>query len=143
MPELVGVWKLNAFHAIAEEDGQVLEYFGQKPKGRLIYTDSGYVQVAISRNEREKFTASIIDASEMEKAQAFDSFDAYSGRYSFDPKLGQVQHHTDIDRMPNYEGTVKTRAVTFDGPNLILTTVEAVSAFGKHWQLELKWEREV
>jgi len=73
-----------------------------------------------------------------EKAQAFTTFIAYAGRYTFTGQ--QVIHHVEIASIQNWVNVDLVRDVMFEGSHLILRTPPITSG-GVLQTFELAWER--
>jgi Lipocalin-like domain len=133
--ELVGSWKLvSAFsrHG-AEHSGQP---YGANPLGFLTYSDDGRVSALISCDGRNPL--SIGGGTLEEKAEAFDTFFAYAGRYTLEGD--KVIHHVEISSIQNYVGKDLMRRVLFEGDRIILVT-PPTPVNGKIQILELTWQR--
>lgn len=138
---IVGVWDLKTVTAIAE-DLTEFHPFGSNPKGRIIYTENGYVSVVISSANRKPISGKEpLNGPVDELVEAFKSFDAYSGKYYIDYDNWLIYHETDIDRVPNYVPSVKIREVKLDGGLLTLTTQDRIPLAEKNWKVALVWER--
>src|SRR3954462_9494018 len=79
---LVGTWKLVSVSSSTANGERNSVPYGARPTGILIYTREGTMAVVISYGERKSL--SVVDraiAPMKEKAEAFATFFAYSGRY--------------------------------------------------------------
>jgi len=131
---LVGTWKLVS--ASSSSDKAV---FGKNPTGFLTYTPEGRMSALVAYDGRRLLSDSDeLSAPTEEKAQAFSTFIAYAGRYTFTGH--QVIHHVKIASIQNWVNTDLTRDVTFEGNRLILRTPPMKSG-GVLITFELVWER--
>ena len=73
-----------------------------------------------------------------EQAEAFQTFLAYAGRYSF--RGDRVTHHIEISSIQNYVGKDLVRTVKFQGDQIILVT-PPTPVNGKVQTVELVWQR--
>ena len=79
-----------------------------------------------------------VKARAEEKAEAFDTFLAYTGRYSL---VGnRVTHRVEISSIQNYVGRDLVRTVSLEGDLLTLVT-PPTPVNGKVQTLELTWQR--
>ena len=112
---LVGTWRL------VEASFDEQPAFGESPRGMLIYTADGHVAVAISHAGRRALSvADRVHAPVDERADAFATFFAYSGRFSVSGH--EVRHEVEVASVPNWVGTVLVRAVRVESDTLILCT---------------------
>src|SRR4051812_43380549 len=99
---LVGTWRLLRVEA-QSSDGQTTHPFGRNPVGSLVYTKEGHVSVMLMSGERACFATGALGAgTQAEKAAAFDSFLAYSGRYEL--AGDRVVHWPEVSLLPNWVG---------------------------------------
>jgi hypothetical protein len=73
-----------------------------------------------------------------EQAEAFQTFLAYAGRYTFSGD--RVTHHIEISSIQNYVGKNLVRSVEFNGDQIILLT-PPTPVNGKVQTVELIWQR--
>lgn len=104
-------------------EGEVFHPYGEAPQGMLIYDASGYMSVVLMRPGRPKFLGGDpLSGTAEELKEAFEGFDAYSGRYEVDLEKGIVTHHLEACRFPNWEGTDQVRYFELSGDRLVLST---------------------
>jgi len=131
---LVGTWKLVSASSSADK-----AVFGQNPTGFLIYTPDGHMSALVAHDGRKPLSENdIFSASVEEKAQAFSTFTAYAGRYTFTGN--RVIHHVEVASLQNWANTNLTRDVTFEDNRIILRTPPMTSG-GVSQTFELVWER--
>lgn len=73
-----------------------------------------------------------------EKAEAFDTFLAYAGRYAVNGD--KVSHHVEISSIQNYVKRDLIRTIRFEGDRMTLVT-PPTSLNGKVQTIELTWQR--
>lgn len=132
---LVGTWTLvSAISRTATGDRNENPY-SVSPSGLLTYSSSGRVIALISFGGRRPLS---VRAKAEEKAEAFDTFLAYAGRYSL---LGnKVTHHVEISSIQNYVNRDLVRTVAFEEDRMMLVT-PPTPVNGKVQTLELTWQR--
>jgi hypothetical protein len=137
--ELAGTWTLVSASA-STADGRVNRYpFGASPKGMLIYTNEGRMTAVISYGGRKPLSgADRIASPADERADAFATFFAYAGRYSFDG--GRVVHHVEMSSVENWVDTDLIRLVQIEGETMTLKT-PPLSVGGRTQTSELVWRR--
>jgi hypothetical protein len=113
--KLHGTWRLESW-SLVYEDGRAPEFpLGPDAVGYLMYTTDGHVSAALARANRQPIDLANADS----KAQAFDAFFGYAGR--FEVREGAVVHKIDFGTNPALSGVNSLRHVEFDGDRLILT----------------------
>jgi len=131
---VVGTWKLVSASSSADK-----AVFGQSPTGFLTYTPDGHMSGLIAYDGRKQLSNSDIFSVPIEEtAQAFSTFIAYAGRYTFTGR--QVIHHVEIASIQNWVNTDLTRDATFEGDRMILRTPPMTSS-GVSQTFELVWQR--
>jgi hypothetical protein len=113
--DIVGVWTLEETY-IEDDEGNQTPTLGENPKGRIIYTPDGYMVAITERGGRKPLSNS---ASENEKAEAFDSFMTYSGKWSL--KDNVVTHEIDTGSNPSWVGTKRDRTVDYHGDRMVFS----------------------
>jgi Lipocalin-like domain len=134
--ELVGTWKLVSASSITSTGERSDSPHGLNPVGLLTYGEDGRVTALISYGGRKSL--SIGGGTLEQQAEAFNTFLAYAGRYSFSENM--VTHHIEISSIQNYVGRDLVRSVKFDGDRIILVT-PPTAVNGKIQTVELIWER--
>jgi len=125
-------------------DGALIEPFGERPQGLLLYTEAREVVLVLMRSDRQGFSSD--DPSErspQEIEDAFHSFFTYSGRYQVDTEGGVITHQVELCSNPNWVGRNQTRYFHLDGGSLILTTppIETITTEDQAVQHKLVWAR--
>jgi hypothetical protein len=113
--KLLGTWRLESWSLVCA-DGRPPEFpLGEDAVGYLMYAADGHMSAALARANRPPLD----QASDASKAQAYDSFFGYAGRYEV--REGAVAHKIDFGTNPALAGVNSLRHVELDGDRLILT----------------------
>ncbi len=134
--KLVGTWKLVSASTTTAVGERSETPYGPNPAGFLIYTGDGRVTAMISYDRRKSL--SLGGGTLEEQAQAFQTFLAYAGRYTFSGD--KVTHQIEISSIQNYVGKDLVRSVRFQGDQIILVT-PPTPVNGKVQTVELIWQR--
>ena len=119
--EFVGTWKLNSYE-VRWASGKVTYPFGEKPEGRLTYTEDEFVSVNIMATNRRNFEARELKlGTPEEKVAAADTYISYSGKYNFDGD--KIKHHVEVCLFPNWVGKDQVRIFDLRGDTLALKTI--------------------
>jgi len=137
---LVGTWKLISATDTTEK-GAVNDSFGRNPTGFMTYTADGRMMGIITFDGRKPLSVpDYISAPAQERAQAFATFVAYAGRYTFTGD--RVIHHVEAAWMENYVGSDQVRyIVKFDANRMTIRTPPFLKGGVKLANQELVWER--
>ena len=136
---LIGTWKLISWENRSVADGKVSYPFGKDAVGYIMYTQDGYMSVAMMRSNRLKFAAGdLLSGSTEEKAQAAGTYVSYCGRYEF--RGDTVIHHVELSLFPNWVGVEQERLVEVRGDRLTLST-RPILLGGMQRTAHLIWER--
>jgi hypothetical protein len=132
---LVGTWKLVSASSVTANGQRNENPYGVDPAGFLTYFDDGRMTSLISYGGRKPLRA--IPQVE-EQAEAFKTFLAYGGRYTFSGD--KVIHHVEISSIQNYVGKDLVRSVKFQGDQVVLVTPPTL-VNGSIQSIELIWRR--
>ena len=136
---LIGTWKLISASATSATGAVNTAPYGANLTGTLTYTADGRVTVLLSYGDRKWLSGSDrLAAPAAERAEAFSTFFAYSGRYSV--ASDRVTHHVDIASYPNWVNTDLIRVFVLDGNRLTLRT-PPLSVGGTMTTSDLVWEK--
>ena len=134
--QLVGTWKLVSASSTTSAGERNEAPYGSSPAGFLTYTADGRVTAMISYDGRKSL--SFGGGTPQEQAEAFQTFLAYAGRYSFGGD--RVIHHIEISSIQNYVGKDLVRSVRFQRDQIVLVT-PPTPVNGKVQTVELIWQR--
>ncbi|MGA8439318.1 MAG: lipocalin-like domain-containing protein [Candidatus Sulfotelmatobacter sp.] len=133
--KLVGTWKLVSASSTTSKGEKNESPYGIDPTGFLTYTAEGRVTSLIGYGGRKSLS---IGATAEEQAEAFNTFLAYTGRYTLSGD--KVTHHIEISSIQNYVGKNLVRNLKFDGDRIALVTPPTL-VNGKIQTIELIWQR--
>ena len=101
------------------DTGEVINSYGEHPKGYITYGKEGRMLVLITYDGRVK-PSDVLKTSVEERDSLYRSMTAYGGTYTYDGH--QMQHHVDISWDETRSGTTVTRTVTREGKRLTYVT---------------------
>jgi len=124
--ELVGAWSLQSWSIAYSDREDFGEPFGDAPQGLLLYTEEGWMAVAVSRAGRERLPENISPrALPPERlAELYATSFHYCGRYRLEGN--SVVHEVLLSHSPNFVGTSQKRHVELDGDTLVLSSAERI-----------------
>ncbi len=135
---LVGTWRLVSFH-LRSPDGHPTYPYGPDAVGFYIFSESGYMSVALMPSNRRKFAVGdIMGGSAEEKMAAAETYISYSGKYEFQGEKLVV--HPEVSFFPNWVGVDQVRIWELEGNRLILSTPPLLIR-GAQQTAHLVWER--
>ena len=136
-----GAWRLVSAE-YRTMDGTVVDSpWGSEPRGILIYDSYGNMSAQLGRRERARFAVSDqLRGTAEEIRAAFESYNAYWGRYEVDEHARTVTHHVEQAMFPNWTGSKQVRYYKLEANKLILTT-PSIRRGGQDVIGVLVWER--
>ncbi|MDW7695040.1 lipocalin-like domain-containing protein [Flammeovirgaceae bacterium SG7u.111] len=118
---ILGAWELVSW-VFEDQNGGIVNYFGDNPKGMLMFMDSGYMSVQVSKGERGTFEKPGIDQGTLEeRGKAFESYIAYYGRFE-EIRPGELSHEVEGSLFPNWVNGKEVRFASLQGSILTLST---------------------
>jgi len=136
---VVGTWKLLSVSATTEKDDVDKPILGQTPSGLLTYTAEGRMTAIISDAGRKPLSiADRVAAPAAERAEAYSTFMAYAGRYTF--TCDKVVTHVEVASLQNWVNTDQTRFVTVQGNRMHVRNTPMLRA-GNMVNIQSEWER--
>jgi len=136
---VVGTWKLVSVTATPDKGAVDKAVLGQNPSGLLTYTADGRMNAIISDDGRKPLSiADRVSAPAEERAQAYSTFMAYAGRYTF--TCDKVVTHVEVASLQNWVNTDQTRFVTLQGNRMFVRNTPMLRA-GVMVIIESVWER--
>jgi len=136
---IIGTWKLVSALIKPTRGGETRNLMGENSSGFLTYTGDGRMTAIIASSGRPPLSvADWTAAPAAERAEAFATFFAYAGAYTFDGD--KFTHHVEVSSLQNWVGTDQVRFAKLQGNRLTLST-PLVSAGGEQTVAELVWER--
>lgn len=137
--DLAGRWELVTFEQ-NYDDGRRIYPMGEGPQGIIQYTEDGFMSCMISRPNRKSFTTGgQWNASDAEKAGAYNSMMSYAGRYSVTDHT--VTHFVDLSLFPNWIGGQQQRVFKFDEQGLLSLTARLEENTSEARTALLLWKR--
>src|SRR6185436_20586542 len=121
--KFIGAWRLISAEFRAE-DGSVAESpYGPEPQGLLMYDAQGSMAAQLAQKGRTPFAIADRMAGTAEEIKAaFETDQAYYGRYKIDEREHVVTHTVTQALLPNWIGTEQRRKYQFKDGKLILRT---------------------
>ena len=116
---VVGTWRLVSNTATNDKGEVNKAVLGQNPSGLLTYTADGRMMAIISDDGRKLLSVrDRIAAPVEERTQAYSTFMAYAGSYTF--TCDKMVHHIEVTSLQNWVNTDQTRFVTLQGDRLFV-----------------------
>jgi len=139
--KFIGAWRLVSAE-FRTADGAIAESpYGSEPQGLLIYDALGTMSAQLSQSGRRPFAvADRMAGSAEEIKSAFESYQAYYGRFTVDEREHVVTHTVMQSLLPNWVGTEQRRHYKFKDGRLILRTPPLLIG-GRRVTGELVWEK--
>jgi hypothetical protein len=123
------------------ESGERSMPLGADAYGRIMYDGKGNMAVVMAASHRKHLDApDKVRMSPLDKAEAFDTFEAYFGRYHVDAARGVVTHKIDGALFPNWSGIEQKRFFTLGADRLELRT-PPIPYGGVTATVVVAWER--
>ena len=136
---IVGSYELISSTREILETGEVVNTFGDDPKGYIMYGADGRMLVLLTRGDRVA-PESLATMSDENRADLFRSMNAYGGTYTLDGDT--IHHHIDISSNERWNGTTVTRHIRAEGEYLIYTAEPApFSGDGRMSVATLRWKK--
>jgi lipocalin-like protein len=136
---VVGTWKLVSDTATTDKGEVNKAVLGQNPSGLLTYTADGRMMAIISDDGRKPLSiADRVAAPAEERAQAYSTFMAYAGRYTF--TCDKMVHHIEVASLQNWVNTDQTRFVHIEDNRLFVRNTPQLRG-GVMVTIESVWER--
>jgi hypothetical protein len=115
--KFVGSWKLISIEGPSPNQQPV----NGKPFGIIMYDNTGHMAVQIVRSDRPAFPNGVANATDKERAQAYSTYGAYYGTYTFEPENHIVIHHLEGSLRPGQIGQDNIRYFELKGNRLTLS----------------------
>jgi hypothetical protein len=118
--EFVGSWKLLSIEGPANGSAQANT---GKPSGIIMFDNTGHMAVQLIRGDRPAFDGGS-NGTPQERAQAYSSYTAYYGTYTFEPENHVVIYHLASSLNPGQVGQAYIRYFEFKGNRLTLSVAD-------------------
>jgi hypothetical protein len=136
---VVGTWRLVSNTATTDKGDVNKTVLGQNPSGLLTYTADGRMMAIISDDGRKPLSIpDRVAAPAEERAEAYSTFMAYAGRYTF--TCNTMVHHIEVASLQNWVNTDQTRFVHIEGNRLFVRNTPQLRG-GVMVTIESVWER--
>jgi len=139
LQDMHGTWVLTRWDYTS--DGVPRGYpMGEDAQGQIIYGADGHMSAILMMRDRPRSeTMQFHQATPRERELAALGYVSYGGTWELRDKL--VIHHVAFALFPNWIGTDLVREVSWDGADLVLTSLPEVSRSGKTVVNRLFWRR--
>ncbi|MBB1606081.1 hypothetical protein A9972_00695 [Pseudomonas sp. UME83] len=136
----VGRWEILAWEQLFDDGRRELP-MGEGLEGFIQYTADGHMACMIARAERPNFeTGGQWNASDAEKAGAYNSMLAYGGRYEVNGDV--ITHHVDISLFPNWRGGAQKRRVEVNADGTLTLSARLEEGTPQARTARLVWRRD-
>jgi Lipocalin-like domain len=137
--ELVGRWDIVSW-VQAYDDGRLRYPLGEDLDGFIRYTADGEMMCMIARRDRPAFTTGgQWDASDAERAAAYQSMLSYAGRYELADDV--VIHDVELSLFPNWIGGQQRRRFVFRGDGTLALEARLEADTPQARTARLVWRR--
>ena len=139
--KFVGAWRPISAE-FRSDDGTLIDSpYGPEPQGLLMYDSYGNMSAQLSSKDRKPFAvADRLGGTPEETKAAFESYQAYFGKFKIDERERTVTHTVTQALLPNWVGTEQRRYYKFEDGKLILRT-PPFAIGGKRVTGVLVWEK--
>lgn len=135
---LEGRWTITSWRQ-EYDDGRCVHPFGEDLEGFIEY-GRGTMFCVISRKPRTTFTTGgQWDATDADKARAYNEYLTYAGRYDFDGEM--VTHRIELCIFPNWQGSAQRRKVIREGEDGITLVARIEEGTSEARTAILAWRR--
>ena len=136
-----GAWRLVSAEYRATDGSIIDSPWGPEPQGMIMYDSYGNMSAQLGRRERARFAGGDqLRGTPEEIKAAFESYNAYWGKYKVDEQARTVTHLVQQAMFPNWTGSKQVRYYKFENNKLILTT-PPIRRGGQEVIGVLVWER--
>lgn len=137
--QFIGAWHLVDWR-IEYADGALTRPFGDGAHGYIVYTADGIMTATIAKAYRPPFNiANARNASVAAKAEAFDSYFHYAGRWRIEAE--EVVHAVTMSLNPDMTGTEQRRLAVFDGEDGLTLSAREILKNGARRHHILHWQK--
>lgn len=139
--KFVGAWRLISAEFTNEDGSPAESPYGTDPQGILMYDAQGVMAAQLSQSGRKPFAiADRMKGTPEELKNAFETYQAYWGRYKVDEREHTVTHSVTGALLPNWVGGEQKRYYKFQDGKLHLRT-PPLAIGGKRITGVLIWEK--
>lgn len=135
---IVGTWRLVAFWTRYDGEDRFFP-LGEDALGAITYTADGFMSGTMQRRGVRPFAiGDRMRATAAEKADAFDAYVTYCGRWTTEG--GRFVHSIEMSLLPNWIGDRQYRDAVWHGPDRV-DLVARQEAGGRGRLAVVEWER--
>ncbi len=135
----VGRWEILSWEQTFD-DGRREQPMGEQLQGFIQYSEGGHMACMIARTDRLTFkSGGQWNASDTEKASAYNSLLAYGGRY--DVKGDVITHQVDISLFPNWVGGAQKRRFVVNADGTLTLSARLEDGTPQARSARLIWRR--
>jgi hypothetical protein len=139
--KFVGAWRLVSTDYQTEDGKPAESPYGPEPQGMLMYDAQGSMSAQLANKDRKPFAvADRMRGTPEEIKAAFETYQAYFGRYKVDEREHVVIHTVTQALLPNWVGSEQRRQYKFQDGKLVLRT-PPITIGGKRLVGTLVWEK--
>ncbi len=139
--KFVGAWRPISIEYLTDDGTLIDSPYGAEPQGILMYDSYGNMSAQLSSKDRKPFAvADRLGGTPEELKGAFESYQAYFGKYKIDERERVVTHTVRQALLPNWATTEQRRYYKFQDGKLILRT-PPLTIGGKRVTGVLVWEK--
>lgn len=139
--KFVGAWRLVSAEFRNEDGSPAASPYGEQPQGVLMYDAHGTMSAQLSQSGRVAFAIpDRMRGTPEEIKAAFETYQAYWGRYAIDEREHTVTHTVMGALLPNWVGTRQRRHYSFRDGKLELRT-PPLAIGGRQVTGVLLWEK--
>jgi hypothetical protein len=137
---LLGSWELVSFTATKVGDDKITHPMGEGVRGKIMYSESGQMSVALVRGNRENFLShDPLSGTIEEKARAFSEYFSYCGTFRY--RGGMVFHDVEYCSFPNWSGCTLMRMATLNEEGHLVLSTLPVEVGGSIGVQKLTWRK--
>jgi hypothetical protein len=140
--DLIGRWNIVTWEQ-RYDDGRLHLPLGERLTGFIRYSSDGDMVCMLASVDRPRFsTGGQWDADEHDRAAAYQSMLAYSGRWSLrsDPEL-TVTHTIEVSPFPDWIGTEQSRTIFPESAGVIALEARLEEGTAQARTARLVWRR--
>jgi len=139
--KFIGAWRLVSAEFRNEDGSPASSPYGTEPQGILMYDAQGVMAAQLTQSNRAPFAAADrLKGTPAEVKAAFESYQAYWGRFTVDEREKVVTHTVTQALLPNWVGSQQKRHYKFQDGRLHLRT-PPISIGGRLITGVLIWEK--
>ncbi|OBU42593.1 lipocalin-like domain-containing protein [Photobacterium damselae] len=134
--DLYGAWELVSFKHTVLDTHIETDIMGEKPKGKIIFTEDNIVSVMITSDRQH-----LIDSVKESERNDFlyKNMMAYMAKFDFENDV--CNFHIQVSWDPSWLGLILQRKISFQDNMLVIDTLPQVGIDGKMSTATLVWKK--